>query len=106
MFSRSAFAMGLFIWAATGQSFGANPSTGLAGDDPKTWTDSRGRTIRASLLTIEDEYVLLERHDGKRGAVAKNRLSALDRQFVVQRDQKVAASLTCRASTRPGDANP
>ena len=61
----------------------------------KTWTDTRGRTLEADFVKIENNVVALRKADGKVVRVPLNRLSS--------GDQQVARLMTSRAS---GGAKP
>lgn len=52
------------------------------GADLRTWTDTRGRTIEASLVRVDGSSVQLKKRDGKVYTVPIDRLSEQDRAFI------------------------
>lgn len=50
--------------------------------DMRTWRDAGGKEIRAALIKIDQETVLIRREDGKEFSVPANRLSGSDQEYI------------------------
>jgi hypothetical protein len=50
----------------------------------QTWTDANGRSIRATLVSVAGDRVVLKRDDRKQCTIATNRLSPKDRLLIVR----------------------
>jgi len=60
----------------------ASPPT-TAAEEYRTWKDSSGKfAIEATLVSVNDEEVVLKKRDGKKITVKLNKLSAADRKYL------------------------
>lgn len=69
-----------------------------AAAEPRTWTDTGGRTLQGTLVRQEESSVWVQRADGREVAIEKKRLSAADLEYLKSQPASAAA--------RPATAGP
>ncbi len=69
----------------------------MSGAEFRTWTDTKGRTVEAKLVRVDDDVVIVEMKDGRKTEIKRKVLSRADIDFLAEYGGKGAADVNLDA---------